>query len=86
MKKFPLQMLSGETAKFSSVKIFFIEFILVATPIFISYHILVKHSRHSKSNVMGSYGGFQPGLGDLGMAYVVIWADPGVIYNGGQNI
>ena len=32
------------------------------------------------------YGGFQPGLGDLGMAYVVIWADPGVIYNGGQNI
>ena len=44
-------MLSGEIAKFFSVKIFFIEFALVTTPIFI-YHILVKHVRHRKSNVM----------------------------------
>ena len=44
-------MLSGEIANFFSVKIFFIEFTLVTTPIFI-YHILVKHVRHRENNVM----------------------------------
>ena len=48
-------MLSGEIAKFSSVKIFFVEFTLVTAPIFISYHILVKHAWHSKSNVMTDF-------------------------------
>ena len=33
-----------------------------------------------------SYGGFQTDLGDLGMTYWVIWADPRVICNDGQNI
>ena len=65
-------MLSGEIANLFAVKIFFIEFTLVTTPIFI-YDILVRHVQHRESNV---YGGFKPGLGDLLMAYRVVWAIP----------
>ena len=48
-------MFSSEIAKFSAVKIFFVELILVTlvtTLTFISYHILVKHWRYNKNNVM----------------------------------
>ena len=54
-------MLSGEITKFSFVKIFFIEFTLVATPVFISSHSGKACAVQQKQ----CNDGFQTDLGEI---------------------
>ena len=71
-----------------NLKIFFCEDILYwiyfsnNTNIYIISHSGKAFAAQQKQ----CYGAFQTNLGDLGMAYRVIWADPRVIYNDGENI
>ena len=51
-----------------------------------SIYIISHSGKACTAQQKQCYGVFQTNLGDLGMAYRVIWADPREIYNDGQNI